>query len=141
MTPKDLYKQKLISIPEAVSLVNSNQTIAVGLAGSEPPGLLTELGNHRDRLIDVTVWVALPLREYDFVLKPEMSGHFFVENWFYGAPDRSVHPQGRTSYIPNNLHAAAKVRLEAAGGKLDVYWGTATPPDERGFMSLSDRTS
>jgi acyl-CoA hydrolase len=137
MTPKELYKQKLLSIPEAVSLVQSHQTIAVGLAGSEPPGLLNELGNHKDRLEDVTVWVALPLRQYDFVLKPEMAGHFFVENWFYGAPDREVHPQGRTSYIPNNLHAAAKVRLEAAGGKLDVYWGTATPPDERGYMSLS----
>ena len=137
MTPSELYKQKLLSIPEAVSLVNSCQTIAVGLAGSEPPGLLGELGNHKDRLENVTVWIALPLRQYDFVLKPEMAGHFFVENWFYGAPDREVHPQGRTSYIPNNLHAAAKVRLEAAGGKLDIYWGTATPPDERGFMSLS----
>jgi acyl-CoA hydrolase/ABC-type branched-subunit amino acid transport system substrate-binding protein len=137
MTSSDLYKQKLLSIPEAVSLVQSHQTIAVGLAGSEPPGLLGELGNHKDRLEDVTVWVALPLREYDFVLKPEMAGHFFVENWFYGAPDRDVHPQGRTSYIPNNLHAAARVRLEAAGGKLDIYWGTATPPDERGYMSLS----
>jgi acyl-CoA hydrolase/ABC-type branched-subunit amino acid transport system substrate-binding protein len=137
MTPKKLYKQKLISIPEAVSLVQSHQTIAVGLAGSEPPGLLGELGNHKHRLENVTVWVALPLRKYDFVLKPEMAGHFFVENWFYGAPDREVHPQGRTSYIPNNLHAAAKVRLEAAGGKLDIFWGTATPPDERGYMSLS----
>jgi len=137
MNPQELYKQKLLSIPAAVSLVQSHQTIGVGLAGSEPPGLLGELGNHKDRLEDVTVWVALPLRRYDFVLKPEMAGHFFVENWFYGAPDREVHPQGRTSYIPNNLHAAAKVRLEAAGNHLDIYWGAATPPDERGYMSLS----
>jgi acyl-CoA hydrolase len=137
MTPNEMYRQKLLSIPEAVSLVQSHQTIAVGLAGSEPPGLLGELGNHKDRLEDVTVWVALPLRKYDFVLKPEMAGHFFIENWFYGAPDREVHPQGRTSYIPNNLHEAARVRLEAAGNQLDIYWGTATPPDERGYMSLS----
>ena len=137
MTPKELHKQKLLKIPEAVSLVQSHQTIAVGLAGSEPPGLLGELGNHKNRLEDVTVWVALPLRRYDFVLKPEMAGHFFIENWFYGAPDREVHAQGRTSYIPNNLHAAARVRLEAAGNQLDIYWGTATPPDERGYMSLS----
>lgn len=107
------------------------------MAASEPVGLLTELGKHKDRLEDVRVWVCLPLRLYDFVLKPEMAGHFFVENWFYGAPDREVHPEGRISYIPNNLHAAAKVRLEAAGDHLDVFWGTATPPDERGYMSLS----
>ena len=137
MDPGTMYGQKRLSIPEAVSLVHSHQTIGVALAASEPPGLLGELGNHKDRLENVTVWVALPLRRYDFVYEPSMAGHFTIENWFYGAPDREVHPQGRISYIPNNLHAAAKVKLAAAGGHLDIYWGTATPPDKRGFMSLS----
>ena len=89
MNPQELYRQKLLSIPEAVSLVQSHQTIGIGLAGSEPPGLLGELGNHKDRLENVTVWLALPLRRYTFVLKPEMAGHFSVENWFYGAPGRT----------------------------------------------------
>jgi acyl-CoA hydrolase/ABC-type branched-subunit amino acid transport system substrate-binding protein len=137
MNPRELYRQKLIAIPEAVSLVQSRHIIGAAMAASEPSGLLSELGNHKDRLEGVTVWVCLPLRLYDFVLKPEMAGHFFVENWFYGAPDREIHPQGRTSYIPNNLHAAAYDKLAAAGHRLDVFWGTATPPDRRGYMSLS----
>ncbi len=137
MDPKELYQQKLITIPEAVNMVQSHQTIGVAMAGSEPPGLLAELGRHADRLEDVTVWVCLPVRQYDFILKPEMTGHFFVENWFYGAPDRKVHPEGRTSYIPNNLHQAATVKLAAAKDHLNVFWGTATPPDKRGYMSLS----
>ncbi len=137
MNPQELYRQKLLTIPEAVALVHSHQTIGVAMAASEPAGLLAELGNHRSRLEDVTVWVCLPLRQYDFILQPEMAGHFFVQNWFYGAPDRRVHPEGRTSYIPNNLHAAATVKLAAAGGRLNIFWGTATPPDARGYMSLS----
>ncbi len=137
MNPRKLYEHKLISIPEAVSLVQSHQTIATAMAAAEPVGLLTELGRHRDRLEDVTVWVCLPLRLYDFILKPEMSGHFFVENWFYGAPDREVHPQGRTSYIPNNLHRAADDKLYASKRHVNVFWGTATPPDRYGYMSLS----
>lgn len=135
--PMDLYRKKLISIPEAVSLVQSNQTISTGIAASEASGLLNELANHKDRLENVTTWVCLPLRTYDYATNPEMSGHFFVENWFYGAPDRKVHHQGRMSYIPNNLHRAATDRLLATKGHLDVFWGTATPPDSRGFMSLS----
>lgn len=131
------YRRKLISIPEAVSLVQSHQRIATAMAAAEPVGLLTELANHRDRLEDVTVWVCLPLRLYDFILQPEMSGHFFVENWFFGAPDRRVHPQGRTSYIPNNLHQAAAGKLSATKGTVDLYWGTATPSDKYGYMSLS----
>ncbi|MEW5720241.1 MAG: 4-hydroxybutyrate--acetyl-CoA CoA transferase, partial [Chloroflexota bacterium] len=137
MDPKELYKQKLISIPKAVAKVQSRQTIGTAMAASEPVGLLTELARHKDRLDDVRVWVCLPLRLYDFILKPEMAGHFFVENWFYGAPDRQVHPEGRTSYIPNNLHQAATVKLAATKNRLNVFWGTATPPDKRGYMSLS----
>jgi acyl-CoA hydrolase len=137
MDPKELYKQKLISISEAVAKVQSHQAIGTAMAASEPVGLLTELAHHRERLDDVRVWVCLPLRLYDFILKPEMEGHFFVENWFYGAPDRKVHPEGRTSYIPNNLHQAATVKLAATKNHLNVFWGTATPPDKRGYMSLS----
>jgi len=137
MDPQEQYCKKLISIPEAVSLVRSQQTVATGIAASEAVGLLSELGNHKDRLEDVRVWVCLPLRQYDYAMKPEMAGHFFVENWFYGASDRMVHPQGRVSYIPNNLHQAATNKLRAAGGKVNVFFGTATPPDKRGYMSLS----
>ncbi|GIV64420.1 MAG: acetyl-CoA hydrolase/transferase C-terminal domain-containing protein [Chloroflexota bacterium] len=137
MNPTEVYQSKLISIPEAVGLVQSHQTIGVAIAASEPPGLLSELGHHKDRLEDVTVWVCLPLRAYEYATNPEMAGHFFVENWFYGAPDRKVHPQGRMSYIPNNLHRASTDKLLASGGKVNIFWGTATPPDSRGYLSLS----
>jgi len=137
MNPSDLYKQKLISIPEAVGKLQSHQTIGLAMAASEPPGLMNELGNHRDRLEDVHVWVCLPLGSYSFVLDPGMDVHFFVEYWFYGAADRKVHDQGRESYIPNNLHQAASRKLYAAGDRVNVFFGTATPPDERGYLSLS----
>ncbi|HEX7568135.1 MAG TPA: acetyl-CoA hydrolase/transferase C-terminal domain-containing protein [Anaerolineaceae bacterium] len=137
MDPQELYCKKLVSIPEAVSLVKSRQTVATGIAASEAVGLLSELGNHKDRLEDVHVWVCLPLRQYDYAFKPEMAGHFFVENWFYGGSDRQVHSQGRVSYIPNNLHQAATNKLLAAGGKVNVFFGTPTPPDKRGYMSLA----
>ncbi len=137
MDPKESYNKKRITIPEAVGMVQSHQTIGVAMAASEPPGLLTELGNHTGRLEDVTVWVCLPLRVYDFIQNPSMNGHFFVENWFYGGPDRQVHSEGRVSYIPNNLHQAATNKLLAAKHKVNVFFGSATPPDARGFMSLS----
>jgi len=74
---------------------------------------------------------------YDFITEPSMDGHFFIENWFYGNIDRKVHPQGRESYIPNNLNYAATRKLYAAGNRVNVFFGTATPPDTRGYMSLS----
>jgi len=137
MDSQTLYRSKLVTIPEAIGKIKSHQTVGVGMAASEPPGLLAELGNHRDRLDDVHVWVCLPLGSYSFVLDPSMEGHFFIENWFYGAADRKVHAQGRESYIPNNLHQASTRKLYANKNKVNVFIGTATPPDSRGYMSLS----
>lgn len=137
MTSKFNYDGKLISISEAVKKIQSGDRIGLAIAASEPCGLLTELAKQKDRLQDVHTWVCLPMRSYEYAVSPEMDQHFFVENWFYGPYDRKVHSQGRMSYIPNNLHRAASDKLHATGGKLNVYWGTATPPDERGYMSLS----
>ncbi len=137
MNPDEIYQMKLISIPDAVSKLQSNQTLGLAMAASEPAGLLTELGKHRDRLENVNAWVCLPIGSYDFVLDPSMEGHFFIENWFYGFTDRKVHAQGRESYIPNNLHQASTRKLYAANNKVNVFYGTATPPDKRGYMSLS----
>jgi acyl-CoA hydrolase len=137
MDPKEQYRQKLITIPEAVGKLKSHSTLGIAMAASEPPGLMAELGKHRDHLEDIHVWVCLPLGSYDFVLDPSMEGHFFIENWFYGQADRRVHAQGRESYTPNNLHQAATRKLYSTGKKVNVFFGTATPPDARGYMSLS----
>lgn len=118
-------------------MLNSHSTLGLAMAASEPPGLMAELGKHRDHLEDVHVWVCLPLGSYDFVLDPSMEGHFFIENWFYGGADRRVHAQGRESYTPNNLHLAATQKIYGAGKKVNAFFGTATPPDARGYMSLS----
>ena len=97
MTWQQTYKDKLISLEEAVAKVQSGMTIQIGIAASEPVGLLKELANQKDRLENVTLWTCLPMRAYDIFVKPEMDGHFFNENWFYGAPDRRV--IGRSSFL------------------------------------------
>jgi len=131
------YKSKYISLSDAVSKIKSNQTIGVGIAGAEPVGLLTTLAERAAELDNIHFWTCLPMRRYDIFTKPEMGGHIFNENWFYSGTDRAVHPEGRVSYIPNNLHRAGTDKLYSTNGHLDVFWGTATPPNDEGYLSLS----
>jgi len=131
------FKDKIISMQDAVEMVQSHQMIGLGIAGSEPVGLLTALASQKDRVDDVTIWTCLPMRSYEIFTESEMLGHFFNQNWFYSDTDRRTHPEGRVSYIPNNLHSAASEKLHATGGHLDIFWGTATPPNEDGYISLS----
>ncbi|NMD26355.1 MAG: 4-hydroxybutyrate--acetyl-CoA CoA transferase, partial [Chloroflexi bacterium] len=137
MAALDEYNAKKVSLEEAVSRIQSHQTVCVAMAGAEPPGLLEELGKQAARLEDVTTWTCLPMRQYDAFMKPEMEGRIFNENWFYGAPDRKAHPEGRVSYTPNNLHSAAVDKLHATKSHVDVFIGTATPPNAQGYLSLS----
>ena len=44
------YKNKLITLEEAVGKVKSGMTIQIGIAASEPVGLLEELARQKDRL-------------------------------------------------------------------------------------------
>jgi len=137
MPPKKKFAEKFISLDDAVSMVKSNQTIGVGIAGSEPVGLMQAMNKRAEGLDNVHFWTCLPMRPYDIFTKAEMAGHVFNENWFYSYTDRKVHPEGRVSYIPNNLHRAATDKLVSTNGHLDIFWGTATPPNEDGYMSLS----
>lgn len=132
---KELYKQKLISIPEAVWMVQSNQSICTAMAASEPPGLMSALGSIKDRVENVTVITTLAMRPYDFFSKPEMKGHFRMETWFMGDAARAAHQYGTVSYIPNNLHEAGPRR--AMHLPPDIFWGTASPMDKHGYFSLS----
>ncbi len=131
------YQDKIITIEEAVQKIQSEQTIGMGIAGSEPVGLLTALASQKERLEGVKLWTCLPMRAYDIFLESEMQGKFFNENWFYSGNDRKVHSEGRVSYIPNNLHRAASDKLHSTKGHLDVFFGTATPPNKDGYISLS----
>ncbi len=131
------YKSKLISMTEAIGMVQSGMTISIGIAASEPVGMLEEMARQAERFENVTTWTCLPMRAYDIFMKPEMEGHIFNENWFYGAPDRAVHAEGRVSYTPNNLHKAGPDKLIGHGGQVDMMLGVCTPPNAEGLVSLS----
>ncbi len=137
MNWQEEYNSKLISMTEAVSLVQSGMTLSIGIAASEPVGMLEELARQADRLENVTTWTCLPMRAYDIFMKPEMEGRIFKQVQFYGAPDRAVHHEGRVSYTPNNLHRAGTDKLIGHGGKLDILLGVCTPPNAEGLVSLS----
>ncbi|MDI9483951.1 MAG: acetyl-CoA hydrolase/transferase C-terminal domain-containing protein [Bacillota bacterium] len=134
MDVRELYKRKLISVEEAVNMVQSNQKVCTAMAASEPQGLLKGLERRKDELENVSLVSCLMMGDYE-ILKPEMKGRFLNETWFYGPGDRANHSHGNVTYIPNNLHEAGRKKL--ANDKINIFWGTASPMDKRGFFSLS----
>ncbi|MEM6730501.1 MAG: acetyl-CoA hydrolase/transferase C-terminal domain-containing protein [Myxococcota bacterium] len=136
MGTKDTYDRKLISLGDALGLVQSGHHVVSALAASEARTILSELHTIQGRVEGVSVITCLPLKDYEFFTDPAMRGHFFHEAWFYSPGIRTAHREARTcSFIPNHLHAAGSDRL--AFRKPDIFFGSCTPPNRHGYVSLS----
>lgn len=135
--PKEIYTEKTISIEQAVALIKSDTDIIVAQCASEPQGCMSKFHLAADRVHDVQVFSVLTLKPYDFYMKPEMKGKFELCSWFHAPGSRAALKAGTgtVTYVPNMLHRAASDRLKVR--KPHLFFGTCTPPDEKGFVSLS----
>ena len=134
---RELYREKLVSIEEAVSRIKSGDDVIVAQCASEPQGMMSKFHLAKERVEDVRVFSVLTLKPYDFYMLPEMRGHFELCSWFHAPGSREALKAGTgtVTYVPNMLHRAALDRIQAH--RPNVFVGTCTPPDNRGFVSLS----
>jgi len=137
MNHQDIYRSKLIAIDEAVSHIRSDNDVIVAQCASEPQGCMSRFHIVGDRVQNVRVFSVLTLKEYDFYMKKEMKGHFELASWFHAPGSRAALKAGTgtVTYVPNMLHRAATDRIHAH--RPDVFFGTCTPPDKHGFVSLA----
>ena len=91
----------------------------------------------KDQVRNVNVFSLLTLKPYDFYTDSRMKGHFKLCSWFHTASSRQAMQEktATVTYVPNMLHLASRDRL--AVRRPDIFFGTCTPPDEKGFVSLS----
>jgi|GEM_PF-5029121 len=73
---QSVYKSKLREIDEILRLVESNQTIVVGMTPSEPKIFLRNLHKVGDRVNNVTVFTCLNTENYPFYMSEAFNGIF-----------------------------------------------------------------
>lgn len=130
------YRNKLISIEQALARIKSGDCIVSALGAAEPNGMLDQLHTIADRVSGVAVSTCLPMRPFKWFMDPAMRGHFEHHAWFYSANIRKAAAEAHTStYVPNHLHSAAADRILFR--KPTVFIGSCTPPDRFGYVSLA----
>ncbi|HTX72975.1 MAG TPA: acetyl-CoA hydrolase/transferase C-terminal domain-containing protein, partial [Rectinemataceae bacterium] len=137
MNHLDVYRSKVISVEEAVRHIGSDQDVIVAMCASEPQLCMSGFHQAADRVRDVRVFSCLTLKPYDFYMKREMAGHFELASWFHAPGSREALKAGTgtVTFVPNMLHRSATDRIHAR--KPDLFFGTCTPPDRHGYVSLS----
>lgn len=131
----EMYKDKLITVEEALSKINSGDVIVTGLASAEPKLLVQNLHTIADRVKDIVVTTCLPMEMGEYFINPKYRDSFKMDGWFYTAAMRKAKDNGTVSFIPNHLHLAAVKRLKHK--PVNIYMGTSSLPDKHGYVSLS----
>lgn len=126
---------QIISIQDALNLIQDNDHIVAGMAASEGKELFEALHTIAPRIKHVTIDNCLPISPYPFMLEASLKDKFTINSWFFSGDLRKAYHHGNIHFIPNHLHFAGIKRLHHI--KPDVYIGNATPPDQHGYVSLS----
>ncbi|MFA5160647.1 MAG: acetyl-CoA hydrolase/transferase C-terminal domain-containing protein [Elusimicrobiales bacterium] len=131
------YKSKLISADDAAGLIQSDYDVIVAQCASEPQGCMSRFHLAAERVENVHVFSVLTLKPYEFYMNPAMKGRFELCSWFHAPGSRQAIAAGTgtVTFVPNMLHRAALDRIHAH--KPNMLFGTCTPPDKHGFVSLS----
>ncbi|MGB4214700.1 MAG: acetyl-CoA hydrolase/transferase C-terminal domain-containing protein [Dethiobacteria bacterium] len=134
MNWKDLYRQKLTSVEEAVKVVRSGDRVVLSHCAGESLALSRALVQSAPRLENVTIIHFLMLGPNRFC-EPGMEIHFKHLSLFAGASVRGAINSGRADFIPCFFSEVPRLFRE---GYLPVDRALihVSPPDEHGFMSF-----
>ena len=126
---------KTITVKQAISLIQDQDIVVLGMAGAEPKACIESLHLVAKDNKQITVTNCLPMEYADYISNEDMVSSFSIDSWFFGGSLRKSFKQGNISYIPNHLHLAGKRRFESK--HTNVYIGATSMPDKHGYISLS----
>lgn len=130
---KKEYANKIVSVEEAVSHVQSGNRIVFTHACGEAQALTEELVRQADRLenVEIVHMVAMGKAPY---CQPGMEKHFRHNALFVGGSTRKAVEEGRGDYTPCFFHEIPKLFTDGTL-PVDVAFLQLSEPDENGVCS------
>lgn len=135
-----LYKEKLKTPQEALSLIKDGDYIFSAQAGGEPYALLSELQYLKKTGVkNVTLNTCLPIYDYPVFHDPEMVGVLNHNGWFFNKSLRKAHDYKLVSPVPQSSTSILRKTLQRIEfeKRRPVVMATVAPMDKNGYLSLS----
>jgi acyl-CoA hydrolase len=128
------YRSKMIDPMAAINLVRSGSRVVASMAAAEPSMFFEHLADRARMLDDVVVYCANPSRNYECFHAADLVGRLDMRTMFLTASIRSQQGGGLVHYVPQHLSQWSRHLLN--NQSIDVFWGSCSTPDERGFVTL-----
>ena len=87
---KDIYKQKLVSVEEAASKIESGDKCWLGPCSAAPIQLMEAICDRVNELTDVDILSGMALYPFKFFQSPDFIGKINYNTIFYGAADGAL---------------------------------------------------
>jgi acyl-CoA hydrolase len=129
----DIIGRKLVTVEEAFSLLPSTGQLVTSMAAAEPQGFFTHLGDYAGQKTELNIHCANPSRVYSCFSDLTLCNHIRLYVMFLTAAVRKHQGHGVVHYVPQHLSQWAGNLIKQG---VDIFWGSCTSPDERGFVSL-----
>jgi 4-hydroxybutyrate CoA-transferase len=130
----DQYRNKLVTVREAVACVESGMRVYIHPGCAEPEALVEALMERAPLLTDVEIVHLLTLGPSPYCA-PEMTGHFRHNALFVGGNVREAVNDGRADYTPIFL-SEVEALFESGEMPIDVAFIQVSPPDPHGYCSF-----
>ncbi|QYJ70117.1 4-hydroxybutyrate CoA-transferase [Shewanella sp. FJAT-51649] len=119
---------------EAVSLIQSGETLWTHSMGATPRVLLDALAKHALTLENLTL-LQLHTEGAESLSHPDLRGHLRHRCFFGGVPIRPLLQSGDADYVPIFLSEVPKL-FRSGEQKIDTAIIQVSPPDKHGMCSL-----
>jgi acyl-CoA hydrolase len=120
---------------DAFALIQNNSTVVTAMAAAEPRIFWTGAHQRVRDLSGVRIFCANPSQAWPVIADPVMRDHAEIIVMFMTGVIRKLQGRGFVHYMPQHLSQWAHNLIGRPGG-VDVFWGTCSTPDTRGFVSL-----
>ena len=130
---------------EAFSLIKRGSVIVTAMAAAEPYEFWSGISDYilasdaltttQDSENKIKIFCANPSKPWAAISDERMQKHIEIIIMFLTQAVRDLQGRGFVHYMPQHLSHWSKNIIERPGG-VDIFWGTCSSPDERGYVSL-----
>lgn len=131
---KELYRERLCTAKEAVSLIKSGDHVVFGHCAAEPTVLIDAMIENASAYKDVTIHHMQTLGPGKYA-QPQYKDNFRFDGWFLSPSTRKCVSDGYGDVTVNHYYQATEF-FEEGVYRDDVMLVMVSPPNEKGYVSI-----
>ena len=131
---KKIYRERLCTAEEAVSLIRSGDHVVFGHCAAEPTVLIDAMVANADSYRDVHIHHMQTLGPGKYA-QPQYKDNFHFDGWFLSPSTRKCVSDGYGDVTVNHYYQATQF-FEDGTFRDDVMLVMVSPPNEKGYVSI-----